>query len=272
MKMKLGLYSMTAEDKSPEQMVDLCCEVGIDGIEWVQWEEKGHLDPSDLVGSAEQLGEMTRKAGLDVIDFTGVPEADDPESVKTNFRIAAAMGGPVMRMRSRSVWRQQGKILKEQQNHVRRALESMAPMCEEWGVSVQYETVWDTVMSSASMARQLYEGLDPAKFGVLIDPANMIIQGYEGWPVCVEVLGPYLHNVHCKNVWFEPTTVGDNQQIRWRFVFRPIRLGLVDWAEVIAALKDSGYSGYICIEDCDVTYSSEHRIRDGARVIRSLIS
>ena len=272
--MKLGLYSMIASDKTPEEVIALCGEVGIDGIEWVQHRpgSGGHLDPDDRVGSAEKIGELTRCAGLDVVDFTGAPEADDPQSVKEHFEIAAAMGAPAMRMRSQSFWRQPGKSLEEQQAHVRAALERMAPMCETHGVSVQYETVWNAVTSSASMARRLLEGLDHNHFGILIDPANMMIQGFEGWRVCCEVLGPYLHGVHCKNVWFEPTAVGDSDQIRWRHVFRPVRLGLVDWSEVVDALSEFGYEGYLCIEDCDQTYPSEDRIRDAVRFLRPLIS
>ena len=113
--MKLGLYSMIADEKTPGEVVDLCCEVGIEGIEWVQHhpEKGGHLDPDDLVGSARTVGEMTRKAGLEVVDFTGAPEADDPQSIKEHFEIAAAMGAPAMRMRSRSFWRKLDKKLAE---------------------------------------------------------------------------------------------------------------------------------------------------------------
>jgi len=271
--MKLGLYSMIADDKTPQEVVELCCEVGIEGIEWVHRVARGgHLDPDDLVGSAERLGELARRAGLEIVDFTGDPEADEPESVRESFEIAAAMGAPAMRMRSRSCRRQPGRSLEEQQAHVRRVLESMALLCKQYGVSVQYETVWDTVLCSASTALRLYEGLDPATFGVLIDPANMVVEGSEGWRVCCELLGPYLHNVHCKNVWFEPTGVGQSGQVRWRHVFRPVRLGLVDWPEVIAALDESGYDGYLCIEDCDRTYSSDQRIRDAVSFLRPLIS
>jgi len=272
--MKLGLYSMIAKEMSPAEVVALCCELGIEGIEWVQRgpERGGHLDSSDFVGSAARVGEMAREAGLEIVDFTGFPEADDPERLKLHFEIAEAMGAPAMRMRSESFWRQPGKSLAEQQDHVRRVLEGMLTQCEKHGVSVQYETVWGSVLASASMARRLYEGLDPTWFGMLIDPANMIIEGYEGWRVACEVLGPYLHNVHCKNVWFEPTQVGDSGQIRWRYLFRPVRIGMVNWPDVIDALKESGYDGYLCIEDCDETYPSDYRIREAVSFLRPLMS
>ena len=273
--MKIALYSMVPglAEKSPQEVLDLCCEAGIDGIEWIHWRAAGrHLDPDDMVGSAERLGEMARAAGLAVVDFTAEPEADDLDSVKAHLEIAAAMGAPAMRMRSRSAARQAGKTLQEQSDHVRRVLANMAPLCEQYGVRVQYETVWGSVMASASMARRICEGLDPAWFGILIDPANMMVEGFEGWRVCCEVLGPYLHNVHCKNVWFEPSWPRQKGQVRWRFVFRPLRLGLVDWAEVVEALKEHAYDGWLCIEDCDNTYGAEERIRDDARFLRALLS
>ena len=274
MQMKLGLYSMIAADKTPAEVIDLCREVGIQGIEWVQHQpgRGGHLDPNDRVGSAGRIGEMTRKAGLEVVDFTGAPEADDPASVKEHFEIAAAMGAPAIRMRSQSSWRQPDKTLEEQQAHVRRALKRMAPLCDEHHVSVQYETHWKAVTASASIARQLLDGLDPRRFGILMDPANMMVQGVEGWRVSCEVLGPYLHNVHCKNVWFEPAGIGDSGQLRWHHLWRAVRLGLVDWPEVIEALKQFGYDGYVCIEDCDRTRGAEERIRDAVSFLRPILS
>jgi len=69
-----------------------------------------------------------------------------------------------------------------------------------------------------------------------------------------------------------PAGVGESRQVRWRHVFRSVRVGLVDWPEVIAALDESGYEGYLCIEDCDRTYSSDQRIRDAVSFLRPLIS
>ena len=170
---------MVADDKTQQEVIDLCCQVGIEGIEWVQHrpgpDRRGPLDPSDLVGSAGKIGEMTRAAGLEVVDFTGAAEADDLGSVRQHFEIAAAMGAPAMRMRSRSFWRKLDKTLEEQQAHVRQALESMASLCDGYQVGVQYETVWNAVTSCASMARRLLEGVDASRFGILIDPANMMV-------------------------------------------------------------------------------------------------
>jgi sugar phosphate isomerase/epimerase len=86
---------------------------------------------------------------------------------------------------------------------------------------------------------------DPQYIGVIYDPGNMVHEGYECWRLGMELLGPYLHEVHAKNAIWE---AADGTVLRQPH-FSGMHSGFANWQQIMEDLKAVGYDGWIAFED-----------------------
>jgi len=112
-------------------------------------------------------------------------------------------------------------------------------LSKEYGVQILVQNHGGTINSSASLTRALLDGLDPDNVAMYYDAGNMMcIDGHEAWAMGIDIAGKYLRYVGIKNVhWFKKENGG------WDRGFCPLRDGIIDYKEVLGALKASGYSG-----------------------------
>jgi sugar phosphate isomerase/epimerase len=102
--------------------------------------------------------------------------------------------------------------------------------------------------------------------GVNFDPANMLLYDM-GDPIrAIEILGPDITSVHCKDA-NRPTTPGEwGEEV-------PLGQGQVNMPAFIAALKRAGYNGPLVIER--EVGNQEQRLADcahGIRVLREILA
>ena len=126
------------------------------------------------------------------------------------------------------------------------------------------------VYPSASGAVALLKGISPEDAGVLYDPANSISDGWEVPKVALNVLGPYLAEVHVKNSQWVPD-VTENGITRWKTVPSDLENGCVNWAEVVAQLKVQGYNGWLVEEGHTHGRESYQRLKMAAELLRKLM-
>jgi sugar phosphate isomerase/epimerase len=106
----------------------------------------------------------------------------------------------------------------------------------------------DIITPSAGLAHRIVSHFDPAHVGVIFDPGNMVVEGYEQYQMALELLGPYLSHVHAKNCLWEK--VGEEDGVaRWQWKMAAVKQGQTDWKKVVAALKKVGYNGWLSFED-----------------------
>jgi sugar phosphate isomerase/epimerase len=79
---------------------------------------------------------------------------------------------------------------------------------------------------------------------VILDPANLVIEGGMDLRMGLDMLGERVDFVHVKNIRWERTPAG-----RWRWRFDELTDGQCDWAEAIAALRSRGYDGWLSLEN-----------------------
>ena len=101
-----------------------------------------------------------------------------------------------------------------------------------------------TLLSSPSSIAPLVRGLDPAHFGVVLDPGNQRIEGHEDPRKAVQLLGPHLAAVGIKGVLIKrnQARAGDADK-GWSFHMMPCEEGLTDWSAVGDALRSVGFLG-----------------------------
>jgi sugar phosphate isomerase/epimerase len=79
---------------------------------------------------------------------------------------------------------------------------------------------------------------------VILDPANLVIEGGMDLRMGLDMLGERVDLVHVKNIRWERTPAGG-----WRWRFDELADGQCDWAETIAALRAAGYDGWLSLEN-----------------------
>jgi sugar phosphate isomerase/epimerase len=132
-----------------------------------------------------------------------------------------------------------------------------AAIGKEHGIRLGLETGQET----AELLRRTLDDLKCDNVGVNFDPANMLLYDM-GDPIqAIEILGPDITSVHCKDA-NRPTTAG-----AWGSEV-PLGEGQVNMRAFVEALKRVGYAGPLVIER--EVGNQEARLRDCAHGIRVL--
>ena len=122
-------------------------------------------------------------------------------------------------------------------DRTRQALTELAPVAESLGVTILVENIWNKFLLSPLEVRSLIDEVASPRVGVLLDTGNLIAFGYpEQW---IRILGPRIKEVHLKDFRESVGTVGG---------FVNLLEGDVNWPEVIAALQEIGYGGFLTAE------------------------
>jgi len=240
--MRCSVFTVIMGEYAVEAAARELASLGYDGVEW-RVHPDYHIHPVELEDKAAELVKLSTDHGLGIPVLGTYVRVDALKQLESACRAAAAMGCPNVRISLRQVYdgRQPFSELFEE---ARTDLASAAQTLEQHNVRGLFETHHGTIAESASGMRQLLDGFPPETFGTIFDPGNMIIAGCESWRMAIDILGPYLVHVHVKNVSWNRA-----EDVSWRWAFDTLQAGMVDWREVIAALGEAGYDGYLSVED-----------------------
>ena len=117
------------------------------------------------------------------------------------------------------------------------AIKEVAPLAEELGVSLGLEYVWNMfLLSPLEMARFIDE-TGSERVGIYLDVGNMLPTGFpEQW---IRVMGERIVRVHFKDFKRSVGTIDG---------FCDLLEGDVNWPEVMKALSEVGYDGWVTAE------------------------
>jgi L-ribulose-5-phosphate 3-epimerase len=117
------------------------------------------------------------------------------------------------------------------------ALRQLTAACEATGVALAVENVWNRFLLSPREMRELIDAVGHPLVGAYFDVGNVLLFGYpEHW---VAVLGPRIRKVHVKDFRRAVGTAAG---------FCPLLEGDADYPAVVAALRATGYDGYLTAE------------------------
>jgi len=226
------------------------------------------LSPDNIVARADEVTSCLSEHGLAVVAFASACDASDLDQVKLLVEGALAVGSPCIRLGCR---RYDGTmnyhdVYAEAVEHYARALEITSTA----GVKVVVEMHGGTIHPSATLAYRIVSNFDPAHIGVVYDPQNMVKDGYETIQLAVEVLGQYLTHAHVGGHRPDPGERDDSGALQWVWSGCSMREGLYDYPEMFRRLRESGYSGFISVEDFRGDCSPEERLEDAITYLRSL--
>ncbi|SFI98435.1 hexulose-6-phosphate isomerase [Paenibacillus sp. UNC496MF] len=114
------------------------------------------------------------------------------------------------------------------------AVTELAGSAEAAGVSIGIENVWNKFLLSPLEMRQFIDSAGSAHVGAYFDVGNVVYAGYpEHW---IRILGPRIKKVHFKDYRRESGGLSG---------FVDLLAGDVNYPEVVRALEEIGYDGYV---------------------------
>jgi sugar phosphate isomerase/epimerase len=283
--MKFSVFTVMLPEWDPETALARLKESGYDGVEWrvtnTRPEAKSEqvsfwgnnrctVELDTILDKAAEIRDMTAAAGLETAALAGYHRIDDGESTEKMLEAARTMGAPLIRV---GVPRYDGSVPYDELFSASRAgYEKVEANALKAGVKVCLETHMGIITPSASSARRLLDGLDPAAVGVIYDPGNMVTEGHEQTEMGLDILGPYLAHVHAKNgAWTRSEDAAPGEHPWKPGIATAMDEGIVDWRAVLAALKAAGYDGYISFEDFSASRATEEKIKFNIDYLKSLM-
>jgi sugar phosphate isomerase/epimerase len=275
--MKVGVFTVGLPDLTPEEAAREIGAAGYDGVEWrvarIPEEFRGEepsfwrnnlctLEPTEV--EARRARSLSEDTGLEVVGlgtYIGVGELD---AVDEAMNIARIAGAPQIRVGSGSL---EGASYARRFEEAARFLAGVEELAIRYGVKALVEIHQGTICPSASLAHRLVSNFRPERIGVIFDPGNMVLEGFEDYRIGTELLGPYLAHVHLKNAVFDRPESGGTWRPRWA----PLEDGVVDFERLFEALWLAGYDGWLVIEDFSAARPSREALRHNLGFVRDLV-
>jgi hexulose-6-phosphate isomerase len=227
--------------------------LGFDGVQ-PYLDTDGFFSPATEDRTLREIAAAARQAGvalssLEIKPFSYLLTADDAEvrreslkTVRRAMQVAAVMEIPAVLVIPGYVglpWDPATKPVRYDlaYDRTREGLKDLARDAERLGVSMLVENVWNKFLLSPLEVRSLLDEVGSPHVGVLLDTGNLIAFGYpEQW---IRILGKRIREVHLKDYRQAVGTVAG---------MVGLLEGDVDWLEVMAALREIGYGGFLTAE------------------------
>ncbi|MEI7899458.1 MAG: sugar phosphate isomerase/epimerase family protein [bacterium] len=135
----------------------------------------------------------------------------------------------------------------------REAIKKLIPIAEQTKVVIAIENVWNNLWVTPALAKNFVEAFQSPWVKFYFDVGNHV--KYPAKPQeWIRALGPLIAKVHIKDFKLKPDGHGGD--------FVHPRDGSVDWPAVRQAFEDTGYSGWLTIEDGGLSLSEFNRRLD----------
>jgi len=213
--------------------------LGFDGLDLTV--RPGYCVNPDNVGKALLPAiRIWRDMGLSVPMVTTPGDFTDPALPVADTMLAACARAGIHEIKL-GYWRYVEPGYWQRVDEIRQALEGFQRLAEKHGVRVAVHTHSGAFFSvNAAATMSLVRGLDPRFVGVYLDPGHLAING-EPPRMAIDLVRDYLCLVGVKNLTHIRTE--QDGRVRWSCRVVPLREGLADWGETLAALAQAGYTG-----------------------------
>ena len=252
--MKKGISIWSFPEQTLKESFAMAKDAGFDGVE-VALAESGEIS---LDTTAEQLAEIKRQAEECGIELYSVAsglywdywlnadcekEREKAKSiVRRQLEVAKALGCDTILVIPGSVcadFVNPNRIVDYKTTYDRSlaALNELKSYAEELGVSIGLENVWNKFLNSPVEMGDFIDKIGSDYVGSYLDVGNILFNGYpEHW---IRFLGKKIKKVHFKDYRKDPGGIN---------AFVDLLAGDVNYPEVMKALKEIGYDGWVTAE------------------------
>lgn len=279
--MKYAIFTVSMPNSTPREAVAKIKAAGGHGVEWRVVRDAGDtgtpgfwsgnrctLQTDWTEAQFREVAAITRDAGLTVPNLGTYTAAADLDEVEKMMGVAKLFGAPSLRVGGLGYdgATPYPRLLDTARTRFAKVLE----LGRKYGVKTLIEIHHGTIVPSASAAWRLVSAFSPEEIGVILDPGNMMYEGYENWQMGMEILRPYLAHVHVKSAMPVPKPFKSPQRLGFEVSWASPRAGAVDFARVFRALRSVGYDGWLSVEDFATGMDDEWVIRDSFAFLREM--
>lgn len=284
--MKLGVFTVCTPEYGISETAQLLSEIGFDGVEWrvgnppppnkpadYSYDQRywsynmSTIDLKTIVETASALKKTCDQSKLEIYSLTTYLEPKDLDSITQVMRAATIMGCPNIRVNApRYDEKENYRVLFDRTIDQIKTMEQLATKHK---IRVNLEIHMGNIIPSASAAYRLVSQFDPQFIGIIYDPGNMVHEGFENYPLGLELLGEYLACVHIKNaVWKQDKTL-ENDIDSWKATWAPLKKGIANLPKLITSLKKCNYNGYLSIEDFTNETETQLKLKESLQFLKS---
>ncbi|MBS7700755.1 MULTISPECIES: sugar phosphate isomerase/epimerase [unclassified Chelatococcus] len=280
--MKFSLFTGSCPEWTPEEVATHCAAQGWDAVEFRIADQAPSATPgfwagnratfplSGLEDNAARLVDVSGRVGLALSGLAPYVPLADHANAERVLRVAAQTGAK--RVRFTSPKPAEDVSFDTLFTKARADLEVLQEIARPLGAQVVVQIHHGNIVSTASCARRLVEGLDPRAVAVMHDLGNTTIEGREGLlslKMGLEILGPYLAHVHIKNAVWQAAGTGEDGVVQWKWAWATLRKGMGDVKAYFRALKAVGYDGWVTLEEFTTELPLEERLADDLAFLKS---
>ena len=232
---KSGVCSVTFRNKTPEEIIAITLEAGLNGIEWGA---DVHVSPGDLE-NAERVGRLTRAAGLEVASYGSYYFAfDQPGDPLADFApvldTAIALGASVIRIWAGSF------AIENTPDYFKTVVKQsrrLAAAAEERGIKVAYEFHPNTLSETLEGTLDLLRAVEhPNLYTYWQPPNNTSLDQRLGQIAALKNRLLYVHVFQWEDAPEPP------------YVRQPLAEGSEVWSTCLAAADEPGTERYALLE------------------------
>ena len=262
MKKSINLW-VAPDGKDIYEVLAVIRDAGFEAVE-PNLDEGGYLSLSSTNKEIEAFRNRVEKLNLKIVSVSSgllwkytlsSPDASirtkAQDIIKKQIETAALLGADTILVIPGVVhadWSEQKEIVGYDIAYQRsqESLKKLVPVAEKAKVCLGVEPVWNKFLLSPLEMKQFVEKFDSPYVGVYFDTGNVVINGYpEMW---IRILGKLDRKIHFKDFKRSVGTIDG---------FCNLLEGDVNWPEVINALKEVGYDGYVTAEFWAYKYHPE---------------
>jgi sugar phosphate isomerase/epimerase len=265
-------------DLRPEEAATALAQAGYEGVEWrvaLTPPHRQHEAPSfwgnnlctftpDLE-SAQRAAQISQNASLSIVNLGTYLGPPDIEAVEAGMRFAQRAGSPSLRVNPA---RFKGDYHGAFESSLK-FFSQVEILARRYNLKALVEIHQGLIIPSASLTHRLVSHFDPAYIGVIYDPGNMVLEGFETYLMGLQLLGPYLALVHLKNAAFIRP---ESKPFLWQPRWMPLDDGVVNIKQVLKDLVTIGYDGWLSIEDFSQARGSHEALIYNLNVVKNLLT
>ncbi len=247
--MKFSMNTNALRKKcSIDEIIKIAQDAGVDGIEW----GLGSLD--EALEDAKAMKKATLDAGLEVVSYINGGPLWKTDDIRRWSEAVAAGGGHMLRVAHPWFAWDYNESVHQPDNFMtlvelaREGLVKLMDMGKEYDIKYVMETHNGSCFASPLTVPWILKDFDPKYCGLIYDPANTFIEGFVRLRGAVELMNDYIAYIHVKNLVFKEN-VDENGKHTFTFERRTIDKGLVDYTELMFALKLQKWDGFFSFEE-----------------------
>ena len=240
MDITLSLFPKFYKHLDVHQLADLVREVGLDTTNAVirdgYW-----VSSSGLAKELPEFVQAMRGEGLEVKFATAGFSAADLLADPTPLAIMAESGIADFRI---GYFQESKEGPRASLLAARSQLEQLAPLCELHRIRAVYQVHHGTLITNASAAWHLVNGLSSKWIGIELDPGNQGFEGFEYWGRSVRLLADYLAAVGVKDTAPSRDLLCTHDPDKgWRRAWAPLDEGVTNWHDLVRSLAAVNFQG-----------------------------